>query len=370
MNDIAEVKAETRKDLLFWVLLGPICLLAALSLLIHKSPGHLYYLPVVALSGMALTWTLRLRGFLLALAFLFTVSFAQIVWFGAPDALWFLGVVFALAFSFLVTLLTLDEAEEVAHTWHKEASHYLHHFTHLSTEKETLGKRLLHLQRTNESKESEIKSFEQVQELARLELLSSLSKQEALTRELAESERQKNLLEEQLESADHHVNENEKLIEKLQSENSLNKSLRKEMSDQIDTLSRERELLESTLNRLQAELETKLPIPAPEAYQLDGLVFTEAEFRRLSGQHKQLREQFADKSLVLDQTRKELFLAQEKASSLEKELAELDFKEPPALPELSHAFEELSQKHAQALEEILALEIILERLYSEALNRL
>ena len=46
------------------------------------------------------------------------------------------------------------------------------------------------------------------------------------------------------------------------------------------------------------------------------------EIRRLEGLYQQMRDQFAEKSKVLDSTRRELFLAQEKCSSLQKELEE------------------------------------------------
>lgn len=79
----------------------------------------------------------------------------------------------------------------------------------------------------------------------------------------------------------------------------------------------------------------------------------------MDAKHRQLREQFEAKSQVLDQTRKDLFFAQEEVEILKRSFFELQAKSPSeeekflqnSLAEASRELEKLSKAHSEELQE-------------------
>ena len=175
----------------------------------------------------------------------------------------------------------------------------------------------------------------------------------------------------------------EDLSQKAQEEQILQQAIQQEMNDHIETLAREKELLETMLKRLQEELEEKRQLEnetktrfqeqeaavqllkneicikedqlldlqrlcEKESERCDTLsaelkaaeeelakclasaekpenVNAEEEYalrKRVEAMHNQLREQFIEKSAVLDETRRELFSVQEQVSKYQKEIQE------------------------------------------------
>jgi hypothetical protein len=98
------------------------------------------------------------------------------------------------------------------------------------------------------------------------------------------------------------------------------------MGDLIERLTREKGLLEGSLKTLQEEIE----VFKSKTSDFDVTVNenSPAEMRRLEGFYRQLREQFEEKSQLLDSTRKELFHTKEKLSAAEKENLEKEITSP------------------------------------------
>lgn len=89
------------------------------------------------------------------------------------------------------------------------------------------------------------------------------------------------------------------------------------------------------------------------------------EYRRLNGAYTQLKEQFKEKDKVLTETRKELFLTQEQAGALSKELDEFKlYGVPSEIAQLQRHVAETEQQSLEEIErlraEIQALEAIIE----------
>lgn len=400
---IDETKVKSEKSLFYWVFLGPISMLLSMTLLIVKTPAEFMTLPALAIIGVGLTWMTRLKGLVASLVILFAFTVYQVITNPSADSLWFLGATFSMAFSFLITYLTLEEAEQVVSQW-KEGS--ILAFRSLmdtevkvkaleedhSIERENLLTQVVELEKSKTEIAATLSTLEKVQELSRLELVSSLSKHDEALEELYDLRHKKRILEDELEVTVDSLANARKAIEKYEGDKA--KSL--EMNSHIDTLTRERDLLESTLSSLQEELEgkvqeiqslhgkledliqsleeeknkppqvieVKVEVPAQVAEPVEEPLYnqppaTESEYRRLFGMHRQLREQFNEKSHQLDVARKELFIISEKANLLEIQLAENDHQDAPALRELSRHFEELSYKYDEAIKEIETLEEII-----------
>ncbi len=92
----------------------------------------------------------------------------------------------------------------------------------------------------------------------------------------------------------------------------------------------------------------------------------DAEARRWEGLYKQLRQQFDEKSNILNETRRELFISQEKIEKLSREKEEYSLNsQTPLEKELELQIVRLEQEYDQAVahyeSEIAALEEIIQK---------
>lgn len=340
---------STEKGALLWGFLGPLSALSSVTLLYVKGVNDFHYILLATLVGLSLTWILRLRGLFISLVFLVAVSFTLK---GDVELWWSFGALAAIALSFVLTYLTLDNVDEKMSEWRESA-------TSRETEVKTADTKVLTLENELEQVKKEYSALEQVQELTRIELLSALAERETCKEEITKLSHAKRKLEEEFEDQNFRLEGKRKLIEKLQNESALNQ----EMAEHIETLTREKDLLESTLSRLQAELEEK-SVVAP-LQEIEVPPANEPEYRRLYGLYKQLREQFAEKTTLLDQTRRELFLANEKVALIEKEMNEFQMQEQPHVEQLTTELEAAEQKYEEALAEVSHLEQLVSNLLQE-----
>lgn len=170
-----------------------------------------------------------------------------------------------------------------------------------------------------------------------------------------------------LDSALEDIQEHEKELTKLQNHEILHKKLHHEMIDHIDILKREKELLETTIHKLQKETE-QLHSDNQEKIRLENTLYTtvqELELlrqqsqeliqkkiensspkiqdntvneenvlrRRAEGMYFQLKEQFNEKSSILDETRRQLFRTQESLLQMQRTVRE---QEQFTLPQQEH----------------------------------
>lgn len=138
------------------------------------------------------------------------------------------------------------------------------------------------------------------------------------------------------------TSEYEKAAENTQKIQQQNETIREELNTQINHFIREKSQLETSLGKLQNEYEElkgqlesaqqRLDVANQEMQMLKELAVEDetappesepnSEFRRVEGLYKQLREQFTEKSDVLDATRKELFHTQEALEALRRDIKE------------------------------------------------
>lgn len=160
-----------------------------------------------------------------------------------------------------------------------------------------------------------------------------------------------------LDSALEDIQEQGKELSKIQDKEILQKKLQLEMSDQIETLKREKELLELTIHKLQHETEqfsslkhekeklenslsstleelenircSVIQAAAKEVPSIPNKETTDTNFvqeyslrRRAEGMYLQLKDQFNEKSATLDEARRQLFHTQESLMQLQRNLKE------------------------------------------------
>lgn len=124
-------------------------------------------------------------------------------------------------------------------------------------------------------------------------------------------------------------------------------SLINEMGEMINTLTREKGLLENALLQLQTELEEVNQRASTQEVEVNE--HSSSELRRLEGFYRQLREQFEEKSRTLDAARQELFITKEKLCAIEKEIHEKELGSPRIsieehIKQLAHAEEEFKNE--------------------------
>ena len=316
------------RKVFLWTLIGPFCLAAFMALLFAK--GGEAHEPFIwaALISLPLSYQGKQTG--IALIFgLLSLGIVYFVWKGNDFGLWEYGLVISLILTFIVTALSFEELRVVA----DEVNEKLRGSIHVEE------KYYEQLKFAEDKGQSELKRMEEL-------LFAKRAEWDALVKKLGEEERSKQQLRESLGALQDKSASDQQEIEQLKKsliqieeallaekkkgdEHMMRQAVLAEMSDHIETLSREKGLLEKTLVRLQTELEDlqakqvkddapplmdvaiSEPIaPCPE------MIATEARL-------KQLKDQFREKSSILDATRKELFYAQEKIAILQKELEEL-----------------------------------------------
>lgn len=241
---------------------GPAFVLVSLSLLALKGSTLFPGLSMAAFLGLLLCWKWEMKGFALALA-----AFAVIVLYqwtqSALPTVWESGLMMSLTIAFFITTLARGEIEEV-----------LQAYSEMQNLKNQHDKDLL---------EARAKYQERTSEMHRLQ--------------------------EQVTASEAHL---KKLIGEQETQVS-------DLNDQLEKLVDKLHQLESEKEKLKQEIEKA--VEAKKQTQTERSALPEAasdkDFARLQGMYRQLREQFDEKSEILDATRRELFAVQEEVNRLE-----------------------------------------------------
>lgn len=267
-------------DLLWrsWIVLGPVAL--AMTFLIAFTSVHTTFLviPMIALVGVFLTHMWAWRGFLVATGALAVACVVMMIML--PQALWVWNVVLACACvcSLVVTRLGFDECEALTSGRLQEGAR----------DREGLRDAKVALTRAEETHRASVEALEasiatlQTEIVQRNEALAAKEHLLGLARDdvsVIDAERQRLM----------------KVVVTSQGE-------MHGLQQQVVGLQETERLLRDENLRLVEEVESG------------------AETRRVQGLYKQLKEQFDEKSRILDETRRELFVSQEKVSTAQHEL--------------------------------------------------
>ncbi len=396
----------------FWVLLGPFVLSATLLFAFLHSEETFWAIPLIALGGIFFIHVWHWRGFL-ATACAMAATCGSLFYFESEvDWLWNTVLSGASLCSLAVACLGYEEAESFQSAFFRDADR----------DKKALQEVTAARIRSDGILNEQIASLKQSLEAADLELLrreEALGVKEhllGLTRDevgVIDAERQRimrSLLDLQQQKG-----ALQRSVESLQTqldEKSEQQSVVSELSDYVATLEKEKQEITTriqaciaekteqqeintqltfaveTLEQSRRQVETALQKQVDEKMEIaaKALQFSETikrleeekqqltaepaesrEARRLQGLLKQLKEQFEQKAHVLDETRKELFSAQERGESLQRQLAaatQFDDKEPKHYSQelLEEALQEISQIEKNHEEEVSRLQAIIDSL--------
>lgn len=178
----------------FWSLLGPFLILLAVAIVLFKMSGH-WYLSTGVLVGVPLCVKWKMNGLAIALTFLFGLFFLSYHRIDFGDRYWHLGMGMALALSFVILTLSLEEIKTLIDTVLAESQSRLDNFLRLaedvklseqawSTEKEAFLSRIGELAKELARSEEERLAFQKLVYLAKDELISLRGQHELLVEDL------------------------------------------------------------------------------------------------------------------------------------------------------------------------------------------
>lgn len=273
-------------------------------------------LSCVAVGGIILTYKVRVKGLIITYALLTLLTLYTFPTMLREGCLSFLAIIFSFALETFIALLAIEEGEESFLALRKGNENQLeeHRLLHeeLQKEKESQSYRI-------EALEGELEKFKEEAKLRKIEK-SSLEKRLNLTlTEIEIHEEQKAALLDEVFAArqDGHSSfrsskaELERVLEIKETEIA---SLKSQLEEEI-------EAKENALLSLKAQIEEKNQIEeslkaSPPA---DPIPETNGELMRVLGLHKQLRQQFEEKTRILSEAREQLFKLETKLLSHEKE---------------------------------------------------
>lgn len=306
----------------FWTMLGPLLIIGALiTSLVKETSGYYLVIPIIGLIGIPLCWRWKMTGLTASLLMLFMGLAVVYGRLPIEDRFWEVGMAMAFALGFVITTLSLEEAETIVDTIQVESHSRLQNLWRLDERlrqsranwEEEYYKVVDELQaqtREGGEKEARINSYEKMMGLARRDLDQAQAQQEKLAGKLQEKQ-------EELRNLSEGQPEDEKLRHRI-----------RELKDELKV--------------------TRSQDPHW------------SELQRTRGMCQQLRGQFEEKSQVLDQTRQKLFQAREQYLVLQKEMEEQQLQEqhmqeiPNERPDPSHQnTHQDTQAEVQILQELV-----------------
>ncbi|MDP1879674.1 MAG: hypothetical protein Q8K60_01880, partial [Parachlamydiaceae bacterium] len=372
---ISEKKIENQVQ--FWSLIGPFLVLLAITVLLFKVSTHWVY-PIVGLIGIPLCVKWKLKGMAAALCCLTIFSAISFPSLAIDERYWHVGMALAIAFSFIILTLSLEEVQDLIDKLQNESQSRLENFMHLDTKlKETettwfkdiekFEVKIKSLSQALSKVEEDKQTFYKLAQLSKDELIQLRNQHELLLQDLFYKKQQISQLNERLEESEITVqnfvnSDSEKQIQELSDEVSKEFREKERLKSQVDLISKEMEVnqqkteikyqqlhekhsileeafalkaaeinlkqdeiyslklcvedLEKKLDDIKFELQEIEKTVFENSSRLDLLPYATGNNRPIDSMYIQLREQFEEKSCILDQTRKELFCAQEELLKL------------------------------------------------------
>lgn len=122
------VRRKVESQVQFWSLLGPFLVLLSIAVLLFKVSIHWYY-PVSALIGIPLCVKWKMKGMAIALCSLLVLSGIGYQNLELDDRYWHVGLALAMAFSFIILTLSLEEVQGLVAKLQLESKSRLDNFS-------------------------------------------------------------------------------------------------------------------------------------------------------------------------------------------------------------------------------------------------
>jgi|GEM_PF-4007321 len=344
-----------------WTLWGPASVALSLLVLVFNATAFHAVLGGVAVGGLACCWKWQRTGLYMAAGALVSVWVLGVAMNPSIGLSWSLGLVIALGLALFMTTLSAEEVQEALLTFQNRVREQSLAVCEAETKLKTADANLAEEKRVLlgrvEQLVREKGEVQAVLDIARTEFLSARNENDKLLNELFSAKQDIAKVEEQLEDftplqeearqlrhmlhqmeqrkpelviQKEVVVEKQVVVETVEIENPISIELQAHVTDlreQLKLQTEEKELLEKTINQLQATAEATVPpIIVSSLDSEEGRAL-----RRTQGLYRQLRDQFEEKSSLLDQTRRDLFAAQLALETYQKQTEEAHLEETEEL---------------------------------------
>ena len=350
-----------------WVLVGPLFAIFAFVIALFKFSSTQMEIPLAGILALVLCWRWKLLGLSIAIPLIAASVGWRYAYADEFSHQWDLTLAGAFVLSSFITALSSMEAESILGTSRVMESESLQQLQSLQRDLAAAEKKLQDRESFFSLKEKDFlakisqqqSEYEEAQfalGIARGEIINSDHQKERLHRELLDQQQLTLKFQESFDEATIRLKEKTKqaeaaanipllerelafkcqdladwqakaqeLREQLTQQThqyAIQQALYQEMRDQSDALLNEKRMLEGSLHCLQTELE--------ELQRLQQTPKTKdtQDYRRLEGLYNQLRDQFEEKSSLLDETRRQLFHANEELSAMKLSEQETAYQEP------------------------------------------
>ncbi|WP_154017822.1 hypothetical protein [Candidatus Protochlamydia phocaeensis] len=208
--DILEKRAENQVQ--FWSLLGPFLILLSIAILLFKVSTH-WYFPLSALIGIPLCVKWKMKGMAAALTSLFVLALIGYQSIELDERFWHVGMALAMAFSFIILTLSLEEVEGLVGKLQLESQSRLDNFLLLdekmklaeqewNLEKDRLQTHMVALTQDLAQTQDDKQTFYKLVQLSKDELLQLRAQHDLLLQELFYKKQQLAQLNEKLEETE------------------------------------------------------------------------------------------------------------------------------------------------------------------------
>ncbi|MFI5343944.1 MAG: hypothetical protein ACHQUC_06965 [Chlamydiales bacterium] len=270
------VEQRVENQVQFWSLLGPFLLLVTIAVLLFKLSAH-WYFPFAALIGIPLCVKGKLKGMAAALSCLFAIALFSYQELDLDERYWHVGMTLAMAFSFIILTLSLEEVEGLVGKMQRESQSRLDNFLRLDEttknaeavwieERSHLNAKLASIAHDLTQTQEEKQVFYKLAQLAKDELVQMRTQQELLQKEIFYKKMQISQLDEKLDETEMTLqgfinSDSEQKIQNLTESLELSNQRQGTLQAQINVMQKqlqelEREKLANDANYLQ-ELEVR-----------------------------------------------------------------------------------------------------------------
>jgi hypothetical protein len=352
--------------------------LATILLMAYHATSLTTYLGLVLAFGIPVCWYLKKWGiitFIFLLAFILFFKGDSI----AGEGLWHIGLAASIILTLFLCSNGLEEANELVEESRGNSKAHQQALDQLKSELEGYKFKLQNEQRSASAQienlssdlrtsaeklnfaiteannykneisagKNEIELAKQMADQFRIELENKNAQEERVLDELLEKRSEVIFLRDQLLEMQHELNQRPAIAQDVQN-NEENEQLKEILLKKEQDLFNLQFRLDSALEDIQEDVDVKKE---------NGLR------RRAEGLYSQLKNQFEEKSLTLDETRRQLFYAEEKLLQLEKELKEREeFNPDPQVERLMGHINQMQHQIEQSEQEVTQLNEIISAL--------
>ncbi|MBT3394339.1 MAG: hypothetical protein HN411_04425 [Waddliaceae bacterium] len=391
---MAVITKNLKERAQFWTMLGPIIIAFTIFVNAVTPSSTSFYLPFSAMIGIGACWRWRWSGALGTAAFMFMMFLITYSGIHVEERLWQLGMASATLMAFAITVLSFEESDATTYAIETESKSRLDSLLSLDEKlkdtqeqwcsdreefEETKGRleddittrqeQKQTLNKTIEALNAEVKDLTKNNVAFHSEALKNLRKYAQEHENLLDAKKDIAELQRMCDDTKGSKAEDSSVIEEtLRNKDQEIEDLKKKIDEKENDVVGGEDFKEvySEFHSIQNKMQNKMPSGPKKPGGDDA---APADARKMQGMYKQLREQFEEKTKVLDKTRIDLFDVEGRLEALTKEKALRDTEPTEYECELEEELKKVQEEAMQWREEAQELGTLVTTLSEDLANK-